>query len=53
MKRKAPFTASFRDLRFKRDSIERYWVYLLGLIGWIIILYNAPFGWSAPNYAAF
>lgn len=28
-------------------------VYLLGLLGWLLIARNYPFGWELPRYANF
>jgi hypothetical protein len=34
-------------------KLERWLLYALGLIGWLLVIKNAPFGWSVPNYALF
>lgn len=33
----------------QRDAI----FYVLGLVGWALIVLNYPFGWELPEYAAY
>lgn len=40
-------------LRVRKDKLKRFYYYLLGVIGWGVVIYNAPFGWAPPSYAAF
>lgn len=53
MKKKTLTFRTFRELREGLNLTQQHLAYALGVIGWAIVIYNAPFGWSVPNYAAF
>ncbi len=37
----------------EEDKNTRYTLLVLGIIGWVLVWLNAPFGWELPNYALF
>lgn len=50
-----PEAAAGREGRLSRLKawVARYQVYLLGLIGWGIVLLSYPIAWQLPIYAEF
>jgi len=38
---------------FSAIFVKSNFVYFLGLVGWIVVLANAPFDWDLPTYAAY
>jgi hypothetical protein len=34
-------------------SCVRYRYFLLGILGWVLLIANYPFGWQLPKYAEF